>query len=79
MADDVLYLFENDAELQLIEKRYHIHPQKTVVVRNNVSKGRFNQEIISEWKLGSTSVNVNSETIHLGPTRAEKAENHKYF
>ena len=42
------------------EKRYHIHSRKTVVVRKNVSKTRCNQEVISEWKLGSTSVNVNS-------------------
>ena len=57
------------------EKRYHIHSRKTVVVRKNVSKTRYNQEAISEWKLGSTSVNVNSQTVHLALSRAEKSEN----
>ena len=35
----------------------------------------LNQEVISEWKLGSTSVNVKSETVHLGLIRSEKLEN----
>ena len=84
MADDVLLISEDDVELQLMfnlsyiksqEKRFHIHPQKTVIVRKNVSKAKQKQEVISDWKLGSTSVNVNSQSVHLGLIRAEKAEN----
>ena len=33
------------------------------------------QEVIPDWKSGSTSVNVNSQSVHLGLIRAEKAEN----
>ena len=33
------------------------------------------QEVISEWKLGSTCVNVKSETVHLGHIRSEELEN----
>lgn len=84
VADDVLLISEDDVELQLMfnlsyiksqEKRFHIHPQKTVIVRKNVSKAKQKQEVISDWKLGSTSVNVNSQSVHLGLIRAEKAEN----
>ena len=62
VADDVLLLSEDDEELQLMfnlsyikseEKRYHIHPQKSVVVRKNMTRAKLNQEVISEWKLGS--------------------------
>ena len=84
VADDVLLLSEDDEELQLMfnlsyikseEKRYHIHPQKSVVVCKNITRAKLNQEVISEWKLGSTSVNVKSETVHLGLIRSEKLEN----
>ena len=80
VADDVLLLSEDDEELQLMfnlsyikseEKRYHIHHQKSVVVRKNMTRAKLNQEVISEWKLGSTSVNVKS---HLGLIRSEKSE-----
>ena len=83
VADDVLLLSEDDEESQLMfnlsyikseEKRYHIHPQKSVVVRKNMTRAKLNQEVISEWKLGSTSVIVKSETVHLGLIRAEKLE-----
>ena len=40
-----------------------------------MTRAKLNQEVISEWKLGSTSVNVKSETVHLGLIRAEKLEN----
>ena len=49
--------------------------KKNVVVRKNVNKARYNQEVISEWKLVSTSVNVNSQTVYLGLIRAEISEN----
>ena len=86
VADDVLLISENDAELQLMlnlsyiksqEKRYHIHvhPQKSVIVRKHISKAKLNQEVVTEWKLGSTSVNVSSQSVHLGLIRAEKSEN----
>lgn len=84
VADDVLFVSEDDVELQLMfnlsyiksqEKRFHIHPQKTVIVRKNVTKSRRNHEVVSEWKLGSTCVNVHSQTTHLGLSRAEKSEN----
>ena len=84
VADDVLLISENDAELQLMlnlsyiksqEKRYHIHPQKSVIVRKNISKAKLNQEVVTEWKLGSTSVNVSSQSVHHGLIRAEKSEN----
>ena len=84
VADDVLLLSEDGEELQLMfnlsyikseEKRNHIHPQKSVVVRKNMTRAKLNQEVISEWKLGSTSVNAKSETVHLGLIRSEKIEN----
>ena len=84
VADDVLLISENDAELQLMlnlsyiksqEKRYHIHPQKSVIVRKHICKAKLNQEVVTEWKLGSTSVNVSSQSVHLGLIRAEKSEN----
>ena len=40
-----------------------------------MTRAKLNQEVISEWKLGSTSVNVKSETVHLGLIRSEKIEN----
>ena len=74
VADDNLLLSEDDEELQLMfnlsyikseeKKRYHIHPQKSVVMRKNMTRAKLNQELIPEWKLGSTSVNVKSETVH---------------
>ena len=70
-----LQLMFNLSYIKLQEKRYHIHPQKTVIVRKNVSKGKQKQEVISDLKLGSTSVNVSTQSAHLGLIRAEKAEN----
>ena len=51
------------------------------VVRKNVTRAELNQEVISEWKLGSTRYNVKSETVHLkGRIRSEKLENNiNYF
>ena len=55
VADYVLLISEDDVELQLMlslsyiksqEKRYHIHPQKIVIVRKNVSKAKQKQEVI---------------------------------
>ena len=57
------------------EKRYHIHPQKSVIVRKHISKAKLNQEVVTQWKLGSTSVNVSSQSVYLGLIRAEKSEN----
>ena len=37
-----------------------------------MTRAKLNQKVISEWKLGSTSVNVKS---HLGLIRSEKSEN----
>ncbi|MCG8097222.1 MAG: reverse transcriptase family protein [Candidatus Thiodiazotropha endolucinida] len=83
VADDLLFISEDDVELQLMfnlsyiksqEKRYHIHPQKTVIVRKNVTKDRLKEETVSEWTLGSTSVKVDSKTTHLGLSRTEKSE-----
>ena len=41
----------------------------------NVIRAKLNQEVISEWKLAPTSVNVKSETVHLGFFRSENLEN----
>ena len=55
-------------------KRFHIHPQKTVIVRKHVSNAKLNQEVVSDRKFGSTSVNVSSHSLRLGSIRAEKTE-----
>ena len=66
MDGEELQLMFNLSYIKSEEKGYYIHPQKFVVVRKNVTRAKLNQEVISEWKLGSTSVNVKSETVHLG-------------
>ena len=44
-------------------------------MRKNVTRAKLNKEVISEWKMCSNSVNVKSETVHLGLIRSEKLEN----
>ena len=44
-----------------------------------MTRAKLNQEVILEWKLGSTSVNVKSETVRLGLIRSEKLENNINF
>ena len=72
----------NNAEMENSRNESHakiseftVHPQKSVIVRKNISKAKLNQEVVTEWKLGSTSVNVSSQSVHLGLIRAEKSEN----
>lgn len=85
-ADDILLITSEPNELQLMlslaftysqEHRYHIHPQKSAVIKKNVSKpakANDTQDVDTNWKLGNTDMPARETTTHLGLTRAATGE-----
>ncbi|MES9903995.1 MAG: reverse transcriptase family protein, partial [Sedimenticola sp.] len=82
-ADDVLLISDDPTEMQSMldlvnayskEHRYHIHPQKSAVLRRLTNKTWKQNETISGWYIGDTELSVQKQATHLGMTRCSRNE-----
>ena len=83
-ADDILLLSNSDEEMQIMlnvvdsyskEHQYNIHPEKSVLIKQNENSTNSRKSSICSWSLGDKSVAESDKASHLGIIRSSKNEN----
>ncbi|CAC5360622.1 unnamed protein product [Mytilus coruscus] len=83
-ADDILLLSNSDEEMQVMlnvvdtyskEHQYNIHPEKSVLIKQNENSTNSRKTSICSWSLGDRSVSETDKASHLGIIRSSKNEN----
>lgn len=84
VADDFLFMSNCPHEMQTIlsltnsysgERRYKIHPTKSILVKRLTTKKSKLTDIDRKWYIGESEIKTDSQTEHLGIIRSDNKEN----